>query len=147
MSSCFAASFLHPIRWVFNITFFSALCIFVRSFLNCHLLKNWNSSDLLNFNKLSGHVTCTFIGQNHRAHLMPLHFSLINSKSSPFKESPISVVTPLGYGTIRTITQAKWHSVLNKKKSVIWPSDWVLSPLHTIAIMIVECVARSDYEL
>lgn len=50
---------------------------------------------------------------------MPLHFSLINSKSSSFKESPISVVTPLGYGTIRTIAQAKWHSVLSEKKSVM----------------------------
>ena len=55
------------------------------------------------------------------------------------------MVTPLGYGTITTITQAKWHSVM--RKSVSWPSRWLPSPLHTVAVMREECMARRGYEL
>lgn len=52
---------------------------------------------------------------------MLLNFYLINSKSSPFRESSIFVVTPLRYGTIRTITQAKWHSVRSEEKVMCDP--------------------------
>lgn len=55
------------------------------------------------------------------------------------------MVTPLGYGTITTITQAKWHSVM--RKSVSWPSRWLPSPLHTVAVMREECMTRRGYEL
>lgn len=76
-------------------------------------LKQFQSFEFL----ISGHLLPKIIG------CMLLHFSLINSKSSPFKESPISVVTPLRYGTIRTIIQTKWHSVLSERKGVRWPPD------------------------